>query len=122
MIDVLLLNNSQFRDYLQLIYPNELEVKDTTDTASCLDLHLEVNNGGRLKTKLCDKHDDFTFLIVNLPFISSKIPAAPAVTFHNLYVILGIVPSTVHFLNKAQLLIQQLLKQGYVAPMLKALL
>jgi hypothetical protein len=30
--DVLSLNNSQFGDYLHLIYPNELEVKDTTDT------------------------------------------------------------------------------------------
>jgi hypothetical protein len=100
---------------MQLIYPNELEVKDTTDTlksASCLDLHLEINNGGRLKTKLYDNYDDFTFLKVILPFISSKIPSAPAFTFHNSYVILGIVPSTVHFLNKAQLLVQQLLKQG----------
>ena len=64
MIDVLSLNNSQFHDYMQLIYPNELEVKDTTDTlksASYLDLYLEINNGGRLKTKLYDKHDDFTF-------------------------------------------------------------
>jgi hypothetical protein len=115
MIDVLSLNNSQFHDYMQLIYPNELEVKDTTDTlksASCFDLHLEINNGGRLKTKLYDNYDDFTFLIVNLPFISNKIPSAPAFTFHNSYVILGIVPSTVHFLNKAQLLVQQLLKQG----------
>jgi hypothetical protein len=110
MIDVLSLNNSQFHDYMQLIYPNELEVKDTTDTlksASCFDLHLEINNGGRLKTKLYDNYDDFTFLIV-----SNKIPSAPAFTFHNSYVILGIVPSTVHFLNKAQLLVQQLLKQG----------
>ena len=30
--DVLSLNNSRFGDYLHLIYPNELEVKDTTDT------------------------------------------------------------------------------------------
>jgi hypothetical protein len=26
-----------------------------------LDLHLEIDNGGRIKTKLCDKRDDFTF-------------------------------------------------------------
>jgi hypothetical protein len=39
-------------DYLHRIYPNELEVNDTTDiqkSSSYLDLHLEVNNGGRLK-------------------------------------------------------------------------
>jgi len=42
----------RFGDYLHHIYPNELEVKDTTDTqksASYLDLHLEIDNGGRLK-------------------------------------------------------------------------
>ena len=30
---------------------------------------------GRLKTKFYDKRDDFTFPIVNIPFISSNIPA-----------------------------------------------
>jgi hypothetical protein len=49
------------------------EVKDTTDTeksASYLNLHLEIDNGGRLKTKLYDKRDDFTFPIVIFPFIT----------------------------------------------------
>jgi hypothetical protein len=53
--DVLSLNNSQFIDYLYRIYPNELQVKDTTDNqklASYLDLHLEIANEGRSKTKL----------------------------------------------------------------------
>jgi len=31
-------NNSRFGDYLHLIYPNELDLKDTTDTY--IDLHL----------------------------------------------------------------------------------
>jgi hypothetical protein len=59
--DVLSLNYSRFGDYLYLIYPNELEVKDTTDTqksASYLDLQLGIDNGGRLKTKFYDKPDD----------------------------------------------------------------
>ena len=53
--DVMLLNNSCFGDYLHRINPNELEVEDTTDTqksASYLDLHFEIDNGGRLKRKL----------------------------------------------------------------------
>ena len=29
------------------------------------------------KTKLCDRHVDLTFPIVNIPFISSNIPASP---------------------------------------------
>jgi hypothetical protein len=34
---------------------------DTQRSASYLDLHLEIDNGGRLKTKFYDKRDDFTF-------------------------------------------------------------
>jgi hypothetical protein len=58
-----------------IIYPNELEVKDTTymytdpeKSASYLDLHLEIDNGCRSKTKPYDRNDDFTFPIVNFPF------------------------------------------------------
>ena len=42
--DVLSLNNSRFGDFVDRIYPIELEIKDTTDTdrsASYLDLYLE---------------------------------------------------------------------------------
>ena len=83
--DVLSLNNSSFSDYLHRIYPNELKVKDTTDTlksTSYLHLHLEIDNRGRLKTKLYDKRDDFTFPIANFPFISSNIPAYSVWSLH----------------------------------------
>jgi hypothetical protein len=53
--NVLSLNNSRFGDFVDRIYPIELEIKDTTDTdrsASYLDLHLEIDNEGRLRTKL----------------------------------------------------------------------
>ena len=40
-------------------------------------------------------------------------------TIHNSFVILQLVPSS-DFLDRAQLLMQKLLKQGYVAPMLKS--
>jgi hypothetical protein len=79
--DVLSINNSMFNDFVDRIYPIELEIKDTTDTdrsASYLDLHLEIENEARLRTKLYDKRDDFNFPIVNFPFICSNIPAAPA--------------------------------------------
>jgi hypothetical protein len=79
--DVLSLNNSRFGDFVDRIYPIELEIKDTTDTdrsASYLDLHLEIDCEGRLRTKLYDKRDDFNFPIVNFPFICSNIPAVPA--------------------------------------------
>jgi hypothetical protein len=74
--DVLSLTNSRFGDFVDRIYPIELKIKDTTDTdrsASYLDLHLEIDSEGRLRTKLYDN-----FPIVNFPFIYSTIPAAPA--------------------------------------------
>jgi hypothetical protein len=43
--DVLSINNSRFAEFLPLIYPPELEAKETTDTASSasfLDLYLEM--------------------------------------------------------------------------------
>jgi hypothetical protein len=43
--DVLSINNSRFAEFLPLLYPPELEVKETTDTASSgsfLDLYLEI--------------------------------------------------------------------------------
>ena len=79
--DVISLNNSRFGDFVDRIYPIELEIKDTTDTnrsASYLDLHIEIDSECRLRTKLYDKTDDFNFPIVNFPFICSNIPAAPA--------------------------------------------
>ena len=52
--DVLSLNNSRFGDFVDRIYPIELEINDTTDTdrsASYLDLHLDIDSEGRFKTK-----------------------------------------------------------------------
>ena len=59
--DVLSLNNSKFRDYLPMIYPPELEIKETTETASSalyLDIILEFDSNGHLSTSLYDKRDD----------------------------------------------------------------
>ena len=56
--DVLSLTNSRLGDFVDRIYPTELEIKDTTDTdrfVSYLDRHLEIDSEGRLKTKLYDK-------------------------------------------------------------------
>jgi hypothetical protein len=45
--DVLSLNNSRFGDFVDRIYPLELEIKDTTNTdrtTSCLHIHLEIGS------------------------------------------------------------------------------
>ena len=75
--DVLSINNPKFGNYIDDIYPAELEIKDTTDAdhrASYLDLDLSYDRDKRLQVKLYDKRDDFNFNIVNFPFLSSNIP------------------------------------------------
>ena len=78
--DVLSLKNTKFAEYLEFIFPRELEIKETTETAACssyLDCYLYIDNG-KLTTRLYDKRDDCNFPIVNFPFLSSNIPSAPA--------------------------------------------
>ena len=51
-----------FGDFVDRIYHIKLEIKDTTDTArsaSYLDLHLEIDNEGRLRTKLNFQHGEW---------------------------------------------------------------
>jgi hypothetical protein len=79
--EVLSLNNSRRGDFADRIYPIELEIKDITDTDTCasyIDLHLEIDSDGRLRTKHYDKREDFNFPIVIFLFICSYILAAPA--------------------------------------------
>jgi hypothetical protein len=79
--DVLSFNNYRFAEFLPMIYPPELEVKETTETASSesfLDLYLEFDDSGQLSTKLYDKRDDFNFKIINFPNMCSNIPVSPA--------------------------------------------
>jgi hypothetical protein len=48
--DVLSLNTSRLGEFIDSIYPIELEIRDTTDTdrsVSYLDLHLEIDREGR---------------------------------------------------------------------------
>jgi hypothetical protein len=59
--DVLSINNSRFAEFLPLIYPPELEVKETTDTASSasfLDLYLEFDDSGQISTKIYEAFEE----------------------------------------------------------------
>jgi hypothetical protein len=70
-----------FGDFVDRIYPIELKIKDTTDTDRSvlyIDLHLNIDSKGRLRTKIYDKRDYLNFSIANFQFICSTIPAAPA--------------------------------------------
>ena len=81
-------------------------------------IHLEIYNAGRLKTKLCNKRDDFTFPIANFNFISSNIPSSPAhgdyISHHIRY-----TRACAHY-SDYKLLAQMLLKQDYVPCRLKS--
>jgi hypothetical protein len=74
-------NFTYIAEFLPLIYPPELEVKETTDTASSasfLDLYFEFDYSGQISTKIYDKRNDFNFKIINFPNMCSNIPASPA--------------------------------------------
>jgi hypothetical protein len=62
--DVLSINNNHFHSYVDSIYPNQLEIKDTIEcstSASYLDVLLKLDTNGKLTTQLYDKRDDFNF-------------------------------------------------------------
>ena len=53
IIDVLSLSNSGFGDFVDRIYPIDLEIKDTKDIdryASYRNIHLEIDSEGCLRT------------------------------------------------------------------------
>jgi hypothetical protein len=83
--DVPSINNHNFHNYVHLIYPDELEIKDTTESdksASYLDILVNIDSNGRLTTTLYDKRDDFDFAIVIFPFLCRNIPLSPAYEVH----------------------------------------
>jgi hypothetical protein len=55
---VLSFNDPRFAEFLPLIYPPELKITETTDTASSasfLDLNVECDDSGQLSTKISAK-------------------------------------------------------------------
>ena len=117
--DVLSINNSRFAEFLPLIYPPELEVNETTDTASFasfLDLYLQFDDSGQLSTKIYDKRDDFNFKIINFPNMSSNIPASPACGVYISQLIRYARASSNYsdFLKRHLHLRNRLLDQGYL--------
>ena len=117
--DVLSLNKSRFGDFVDRIHPTELEIKDTTYTdgsASYIDLHLESDGDGRLRTKHYDKRYDFNIAIMNIPFIYSNIPAAHAygVYLSQLTRYSRACGYYQDFIDRGLLLTRKLLNQGFL--------
>ena len=123
--DILSINNIDFGNYLEQMYPAELENKDTTESntsASYLDLLLSIEYDGQLRTSLYDKRDDFNFHITNFPFLSSNIPSSPAygVFISQLIRYARACSSYECFILRAVRLSCKLLRQGYVMERLKS--
>jgi hypothetical protein len=133
--DIVSLYNSRFGDFVDRIYPIELRVRvrakvwvrvrvttDTDRSASYLDIHLEVNSEGPLRTKHYDKRDYFNVPIVNFPFICSNIPAGPIYGVHISQVIRysRACGSYQDLLDKGLLLTRKLLNQGFILVKLKS--
>jgi len=123
--DVLSLNNPKFHEYLGDIYPEELDIKDTTDSpkfANYLDLRLEIDENHNLREQLFDKRDDFDFPIVNFPYLCSNVPASPAYGVFVSQLIRYTRASSRYqdFRFRGSQLASRLLGQGYSLPRLKA--
>ena len=102
-----------------LIYPPELEIKETTDTASSasfLDLYLEFDHSGQLSTKIYDKRDDFNFKIINFPNMCSNIPASPAYGVYTIWQLIRYARASSNYfdvLKRHLYLRNRLVDQGY---------
>jgi len=122
---VVSLNNSRLGDFVDRIYHIELDINDTTDTdrsASYLDLHIDIDSDGRLRTKLYDKRYDFNFPIVKFPFKCCNIPAAPAYILCKSQFIRysRACGSYQDFLDRGLLLTRKVLKQVFLLVTLKS--
>ena len=79
--DLISFNNKSFEEFISDIYPKELTTSETTEStsvASYLNQLFTKDENNNITTKPFDKLDAFGFHIVNLPFMSSNIPSAPA--------------------------------------------
>jgi hypothetical protein len=123
--DVLSINNNYFHFYVNSIYPNELEIKDSTEcskSASYLDVLVKLYTNDKLKTQLYDKQDDFNFSIVNFPYLCSNIPASPAYGVYILQLIRYARACLAYdqFLLRGSLLTNKLMSQGFQMSCLQA--
>ena len=80
--DLFSVNNEHFGHYINAIYPSELDPKDTTLTSNevCyLDTRIKTGDSNTpFHLRVYDRRDDFSFRVVNFPYIDSNIPANPA--------------------------------------------
>ena len=120
--DLIVFNNKKFLDYLKEIYPSQLTVEKANKSdhlADYLDLTFIIDSGGKLSTRLYDKHDDFDFHIVSFPFLSSNIPSGPSYSYFILVRYARCCSHHHDFRYCHKCVVDRLLSQGYIALRLK---
>ena len=74
--------NDKFDEHINDIYPEEFELKNATTApteTSYLDTNIIIGEGNdSVRISVYNKRDDFSFTIVNFPYIDSNIPSRPA--------------------------------------------
>jgi hypothetical protein len=120
-----LFNNNQFHSYVDSIYPNELEIKDTSEgSTSALDLDglLKFDTNGKITTQFYENGDDFNFSIVNFPYLRSNIPASHAYDVYILQLIRYAKACSTYdqLLVRGNLLTNKLMSQGFQLSRLQA--
>jgi hypothetical protein len=100
-------------------YFQKVTYKDTTESstsASYLDVLLNIDANGKLTIQLYDKRDDFSFTIVNFPFIYSNIPLSPVygVYISQLIQYARACSTYDQFLSRSRLLTDKLMLQGFL--------
>ena len=115
--DILALNNDDFNTYINDIYPAELTLnKANTDNQHCSFLDLDINiTNGKLETKIYDKRDDFSFPIVNYPFLDGDVPMAPSygVYISQLVRFARVCNNIIDFNERNLYITEKLLHQGF---------
>ena len=110
-------NFPNFKDHIYQIYPRELEIKlesNNVKEVAYLDLNLKSEND-ILVSSVYDKRDNFSFEIVNYPYIDSCIPkkSALGVFFSQLIRYARICSKFTDFKEKSASLVIKLKNQGY---------
>ena len=116
--DLISFNNRRFKELISDIYPKELTISDTTESASAasyLDLLFTRDKSNNITTKLMTNMTHLASTFVNFPFMSSNIPSAPA---YGIYVSQLIryargYSNYSDFLSRHRALVTRRLSQGY---------
>ena len=115
--DPLNIDYPYFEQMVGQIYATELQLNkaNSSDTESpFLDSYLSKTNG-KVSSKIYDKGDDFSFEIVNFPFLDGDVPRSPSygIYISQLILFARVCSNVDDFNNRNLFLTAKLLKQGY---------